>query len=123
MAKTKKLLPAEKATSSRKKNKERTAFYSHVVAEAEKIKLEEAHGVTGIDEEIAVLRVKIQSLLEHDPENVRLIVTATNALARLVSMQYKLEASQKKGLKEAIGNVLREVALPLGIKYIETKIK
>jgi len=40
---------------------------------------------------------------------------ATNALARLVKTRYNITKEQKKGLKEAIGNVLRDIALPLGI--------
>jgi len=40
---------------------------------------------------------------------------ATNTLAGLVKTRYNITKEQKKGLKEAIGNVLRDVALPLGI--------
>ena len=40
---------------------------------------------------------------------------ATNALARLVRTRYNISKADKKGLKEAIGSVLRDVALPLGI--------
>ena len=90
-------------------------FYSRVLDEVEKLDFELASGVDGIDDEIALLRVKIKSLLEHDPENVRLIMQATNTLARLVKTRYNISKEQKKGLKEAIGNVLKEVALPLGI--------
>ena len=39
----------------------------------------------------------------------------TNTLARLVKTRYNITKEQKKGLKEAIGSVLRDVALPLGI--------
>lgn len=90
-------------------------FYSRVLDEAERLDFELASGVEGIDDEIALLRVKIKSILEHDPENVRLIMQATNALERLIRTRYKISKEQRKGLKEAIGNVLREVALPLGI--------
>jgi len=55
------------------------------------------------------------AILENDPENIKLIMQATNALARLVKTRYNITKEQKKGLKEAIGNVLRDVALPLGI--------
>ena len=65
--------------------------------------------------EIALLRVKIKSILSHDPENTKLIMQATNALARLIKTRYNITKEQKKGLKEAIGNVLRDVALPIGI--------
>jgi len=90
-------------------------FYSKVLDEAERLDLELAQGIEGIDDEIALLRVKIKSILDNDPENIRLIVEATNTLARLVKTRYNITKEQKKGLKEAIGNVLRDVALPLGI--------
>ena len=90
--------------------------------EAEQLDFELAVGVEGIDDEIALLRVKMKSLLEHDPENIKLIMQATNTLAGLVKTNYKITKEQRKGLKEAIGNVLREVALPLGIG-IGTAIK
>jgi len=90
-------------------------FYVRVLDEAERLAFELAAGVEGIDDEIALLRVKIKSILEHDPENVKLIMQATNALERLIRTRYKITKEQRKGLKEAIGNVLREVALPLGI--------
>ena len=93
-------------------------FYSKVLDEAERLDLELAQGIEGIDDEIALLRVKIKSILDNDPENIRLIVEATNTLARLVKTRYNITKEQKKGLKEAIGNVLRDVALPLGIAVI-----
>jgi len=54
-------------------------------------------------------------VLEKDPENIKLIMQATNALAGLVKTRYNITGQQRKGLREAIGNVLRDVALPLGI--------
>jgi hypothetical protein len=96
-------------------NARRHGFYSKVLEEADQLDFELASGVEGIDDEIALLRVKIKSILEKDPENVRLIMQATNALARLIKTRYNITKEQKKGLKEAIGNVLRDVALPLGI--------
>ena len=90
-------------------------FYSRALDEAEILDMEEAAGVNGIDDEIALLRVKIKSVLEKDPENIKLIMQATNTLAGLVKARYNITAQQRKGLREAIGNVLRDVALPLGI--------
>lgn len=90
-------------------------FYSRVLDEAEMLDMEAASGVDGIDDEIALLRVKIKSALEKDPENIKLIMQATNTLARLVKTRYNITKEQGKGLKEAISNVLREIALPLGI--------
>ncbi len=96
-------------------NARKHGFYSKVLDEAERLDFEMATGVEGIDGEIALLRVKIKSLLERDPENFKLIMQATNTLARLVRTRYNISKEDRKGLKEAIGNVLRDVALPLGI--------
>ncbi len=90
-------------------------FYSRVLDEAEKLDFALAADVSGIDDEIALLRVKIKSILEHEPENVKLIMHVTNALGRLIMTRYKITREQRKGLKEAIGNVLKDIALPLGI--------
>ena len=96
-------------------NARKHGFYSKVLDEAEQLDFELASGVEGIDDEIALLRVKIKSILTHDSENVKLIMQATNTLAGLVKTRYNITKDQRKGLKEAIGNVLRDVALPLGI--------
>ncbi|MFB0558956.1 MAG: hypothetical protein ACETVS_00230 [Dehalococcoidales bacterium] len=96
-------------------NARKHGFYSRVLDEADKLDFELASGVEGIDDEIALLRVKIKSILENEPENIKLIMQATNALERLIRTRYKIGKEQRKGLKEAINNVLRDVALPLGI--------
>jgi len=90
-------------------------FYAKILDEAEQLDFELASGVEGIDDEVALLRVKIKSLLEHDPDNLKLIMQATNTLARLIKTRYNITREQKKGLNEAIGNVLRAIAVPLGI--------
>lgn len=96
-------------------NIRKQGFYVRVLDEAEQIDFELVSGVEGIDDEIALLRVKIKSILAHDPENIKLVMQVTNALSRLVKTRYNITKDQKKGLKEAIANVLRDVALPLGI--------
>jgi hypothetical protein len=90
-------------------------FYSRVLDEAEKLDFEIASDVEGIDDEIALLRVKIKSVLEKEPENIKLIMLATNTLAGLVRTRYNITVEQRKGLRDAISNVLRDIAIPLGI--------
>ena len=112
-------MPAKsgKKTSALKsqQNAKRRGFYERVLDEAEQLDFELASDVNGIDDEIALLRVKIKAILGDDPKNIKLIVEATNALERLIRTKYKIGKEQRKGLKEAIVNVLRDVALPLGI--------
>ena len=90
-------------------------FYSPVLTEEEQQDYEQAIAVEGLDGEIALLRVKIKSVVAHDPENVNLIMQALNTLTRLVMTRYNISKTDKQGLKDAMGNVLRDVALPIGI--------
>lgn len=96
-------------------NARKHGFYSRVLDEKERADFEMATCVEGIDGEIALLRVKIKSLVERDPENMRLIMQAINTLERLVRTKYSIGKEDKKGLRGAVANVLKDIALPLGI--------
>ncbi len=93
-------------------------FYSRALDEAEKLGLEEARDVEGLDEEIAILRVKLRELIESEPERFDLHLRVTNTIARLVGIRYNISKEQKKSLKEAITRVLTEIAVPLGVKIL-----
>jgi len=90
-------------------------FYSRALDEAEKVEFEEASRIEGLDEEIALLRVKLRELLEEQPERIDLHFEAANIIARLVKTRYHITKEQKKSLKEAIQKVLTDVAVPLGV--------
>ena len=107
-----------KSSPGGKENKSKRSFYSRALDEAESLDFELAQDVEGIDDEIALLRLKIKSILESDPDNIKLIAEATNALSRLVMARYKMGSAHKKALAQAIGGVLKDLAIPLGIKYL-----
>jgi hypothetical protein len=97
-------------------NARKHGFYSQVLDEAQTLRLQEAREVEGIDEEIAVLRVKLLSLIDEHPDRVDLQMVAASTIARLIRTRHSINAGQKKSLKDAITKVLTEVAVPLGIK-------
>jgi hypothetical protein len=90
-------------------------FYSKILDEKERLDYKQAVEVEGLDGEIAMFRVKLKSLLEKDPENIKLITHAINALIRLEIAKYNISKDDKPGFKEATLNVLKEIGLPLGI--------
>ena len=99
-------------------NAKKHGFYSKALGEAEKLQLEEARGLDGLDEEIAILRIKLRSLIQTAPENIELQLDAANTIARLVRTRYNITKEQKRSLKEAIAKVLTEIAVPLGVKAL-----
>ncbi len=98
----------------------RLSFYSRALDEAEKLELEEAQDIEGLDEEIAILRVKLKSLLEKAPEDVKLQLEAAKTLAQLVRLRYQLTPQARDNLADAISEVLKEVGGSLGILSEQT---
>ncbi len=91
-------------------------FYSRIFDEAERYDFTIATGIEGIDEEIALLRMEIKKTISGgDERNLMLLVKAAGALDRLIRTRYQITSAQRKGLKEAIGNVIKDVLVPLGV--------
>ena len=115
--------PGKKSGSKRARNKKDKNFYAPALDEFERIDIGLASGVSGIDDEIALLRVEIKKAMAGgDARNLKVLVDATNALERLIRTRYQITREQRKGLKEAIGNVLKDIAVPLGINLGATVI-
>jgi len=95
-------------------NARKHGFYSKVLTDSEQWDFEQATDVEGLDDEIALLRVKIKAVVANDPDNIALIMRALGTLARLLKTKKNI-GKEKQGIREAIGNVLKEIALPLGI--------
>jgi hypothetical protein len=92
------------------------SLYTRLFDEAEQIDFDRACGVDGIDDEIALIRMEILKVVSGgDAANLRLLVQATNALERLIRTRYEVSKDQRKSIRESIGNVLREIAVPLGV--------
>ncbi len=98
-----------------KKESSPRGFYSLVLDEAERVGLEEAFNVEGLDDEIALLRVKLRALLEAEPERIDLHFEAANVIARLLKTRYQITREERKSIKEGIQKVLTEIGLPVGV--------
>jgi hypothetical protein len=96
----------------------RRGFYGLALDEAERLELEEARGVEGLDEEIAMLRVRLRELIATEPERFDLHLKAADTIAKLVKTRYNISKEQKKSLKDAITRVLTDIAVPLGVKAL-----
>jgi hypothetical protein len=99
-------------------NARKHGFYSRVLSDAQKLRLADALEVEGLDEEIAVLRVKLMTLIEEYPERIDLQIGAAYTISRLLRTRHNISVGQKDSLKEAIEKVQAELAIPLGVKRI-----
>ena len=100
----------------RNRNAAKPDYYAKILAKTEQLDIKSASGVEGIDEEIALLRHEIKKAISGgDERNLLLLVKAASALEKLLRTRHQITSAQRKGLKEAVANVIRDVLVPLGV--------
>ncbi len=77
-------------------NARKHGFYSRFRTREDLEAIPKAAEVNGLDEDILVLRVKIRSILAHDPKNTKVLCYAFRRLERLLKTREKLADSIKK---------------------------
>ena len=84
-------------------------FYEEALSEAERPKLKKASRVKGVDQEIALLRLRLMELAREQPEKLELLMKGIGLLLRAVALKYKLSPEAEENLSSSIAGVLREV--------------
>jgi len=91
-------------------------FYSKMLDETERFDFNDAAGIEGIDDEIALLRFEIKKAISGGKErNLLLLVKAAGALEKLIRTRYQISVANRKGLKEALANAVKDVLVPMGV--------
>ena len=86
-------------------------FYSGTLSPAETFQLWNITNLEGVDPEIAFIRVKLQSSLQHDPGNRRVIREASRLLVKWYSENYWLDPSDRNYLKAVVENLLETASV------------
>jgi len=84
-------------------------FYARALGEAEKTLLPQARELEGLDEEIALLRVKLIQALREKPQDLELLLKGVGMLVRAVSTRYRLSKKAEDDLYQSVLGVLRGV--------------
>lgn len=84
-------------------------FYASALDAAERVSLEEALGVEGLDGEIAVLRVKLREALSARPDDLALMLRGIELLVKAVSARYRLSPKAEEDLAGSLANMVRGV--------------
>jgi len=84
-------------------------FYDEALSRAERAALPLARELQGIDEEIAVVRLRLRSALEQRPNDLKLMAKGVGLLVKALSVRYRLSKEEKADLSAGIKGILREV--------------
>jgi uncharacterized protein YjcR len=88
------------------RNARKHGFYSATLSPAEISQLWNITNLEDVDPEIALIRVKLQSSLQSNPVNRRVITEASRLLVKWYSENYRLDATERHYLKTVVDNLL-----------------
>ena len=88
-------------------------FYADVLSEASRARLEKARELEGINEEIALLRVKLRDVMAENPNKTELMYKGIDTLMKAVATRYKLSPKSKDDLNDSIVGVINGIGREL----------
>jgi hypothetical protein len=101
------------ASAARTGRQRAKGFYDDAVSEAEQVELPEARQMEGLDEEIAVLRVRLKQTLKDHPCDLQLIAKGVDLLVKAVAAKYRLSPKAQRDLSDSIAGVVRGIGAVL----------
>lgn len=77
-------------------------FYVQALSEAERLALADAMEVEGIDQEIALLRLRLRTALAKQPADLSLMFKGIALLARVIATRYGLGKTGRDEMEQAL---------------------
>ena len=90
-------------------NARKHGFYSRALSPDEIGEFWSIVNLEGVDPEVALVRLKLKSLLQHDPVNRRALRAASGLLAKWYRTKYGLDRSDGNALKAVIRSILEQL--------------
>ena len=90
-------------------------FYEAALSEAERLLLEQARDQRGLEEEMALLRLKLQTLAIDQPDDLNRFLRLLELLTRMVATQYRVSKQAESDLTESLVSVAKRLGSVLGL--------
>jgi hypothetical protein len=84
-------------------------FYIEAMSDAERLALADAMAVDGVDEEIALLRLRLRTAIAKRPEDLPLMFKGIELLAKVVATRYRLSKQGKDEIERALTSAFVEM--------------
>jgi hypothetical protein len=83
------------------------SFYAEALTAAERADLPLALQIDGLEQEMAVLRLRLRGILAEHPDDLPLAFRGINLLVRMVAVRYRLSKRAERDLAASLANVVR----------------
>lgn len=110
--------PRKRGAPRGNQNARKHGFYSNALKPDEVQDLQAAAFMEGLDEEIAILRLKLKAVIQRTPDNTDLQLRIIRTMARVLAIRFQLAPQEKRNLTGAIKEVLKTVGIPIGIEAL-----
>ncbi|MEE8346687.1 MAG: hypothetical protein V3S20_05020 [Dehalococcoidia bacterium] len=84
-------------------------FYRQALDRADRLDLNRAQEIEGLDDEIALLRVRLKRAVEEHPQDMQLLVKGLDILVRAVGARYRLSPKSRKDLADNFAAALNSL--------------
>lgn len=84
------------------------SFYASALTEADRPLFEDARSMTGLDDEIALLRLRVREVLATRADDAKLIESGVRLLIQSLIAQHRLSPREADNLSGALTNVVEE---------------
>jgi hypothetical protein len=88
-------------------------FYREALKAAERVQLDAASEVEGLDDEIALLRVRLRGVAKKHRDDFPLLLRGVELLVKAVSARYRLSKEAEQDLAASLAGVIRGVGVQL----------
>jgi hypothetical protein len=86
------------------------SFYEAALSAAERDDLADARGVVGLQDEIAILRLRLREALADHPEDVRLVEQGVQLLIRSLLADHRISSREADGVTDAMALTIERFA-------------
>ena len=93
-------------------------FYASRMTRTDKKRLADAQVVRGLNDEIALLRLKLGNLVDNDPNNIPLIFKGADLIVRAVAAKTRVSKDSPEDSEQGIYNMLKAASEHFGLTRI-----
>ena len=93
-------------------------FYASRMTRTDKKRLADAQVVRGLNDEIALLRLKLGNLVDNDPDNIPLIFKGADLIVRAVAAKTRVSKDSPEDSEQGIYNMLKDASEHFGLTRI-----
>lgn len=99
--------------TQRRRRPDAANFYAGVLDRAERARLDDAASIEGLDDEVALLRVRLRRALEERPEDYALMLKGIALLVRAVAARYRLSPKSRRDLADSLAATIEHLGAAL----------